>query len=185
MSSTLGSKALTIMKNLLLSSVLLITLTITASCRKSVTPTPDPDPVLKMPFFNQVNTEFRGSQANRLLQFWYSRRSAEPVEFAAINDQKNYQAFFGQTSADSLPYIDFNRYTLLIGNRSGYGSFVDGPANIKGIEQDLQLQPGGDWQYTVTVRARSKGSEWFGFAALAPRIDQPQTVKLKMQYQYN
>ncbi|QJW88647.1 hypothetical protein HNV11_04280 [Spirosoma taeanense] len=132
-----------------------------------------------------MNTEFRGSHANRLLRFWYSRRNAEPVEFAAINDQRSFQAFFGQTSADSLPYIDFNRNTLLIGTRSGYGSFVDGPANINCIEQDLQPKANGEWLYTVTVSARSKGSEWFGFATLAPRIARPETVKLNMQYWFD
>lgn len=175
------------MKYGLLASLLFTLMLVSESCQPttSLQPAAGPDPVFKAPFFNQVNTEFRGSQANRLLSFWYSRRNAEPVKFSAINDQQSYLAFFGQVSADSLPYIDFNRNTLLIGTRSGYGSFVDGPANIKGIEQDLQPQPNGEWVYTVTVNARSKGSEWFGFAALVPRIDKPEMVKLTMQYRFD
>lgn len=149
------------MKNRIAFGTLLVTLVAVVSCRQETTPTPtiEPDPVFSVPFFNQINTEFRGSQANTLLNFWYKGRSRQSVEFAAINDQKAYQAFFDQTSADSLPRIDFTRYTLLIGTRGGYGSFMDGPANIKRIEQDLQQQATGDWQYTVTISSRSRGGE--------------------------
>lgn len=107
------------------------------------------------------------------------------MEFAVISDQQAYQAFFGQNSASSLPVIDFGRYSLLMGNRGSYGDFRDGPANIKGIDQDLQQQPNGEWRYTVTISAKGKGQEWFGFSALAPRIDQPETVKLTMQYKFD
>ena len=153
------------------------------SCQPTAISKPaDPDPVVNAPYFNQYLTEFRGSKIERLINFWRRGRSKEPVEFAAINDQRSYLAFFGQTSADSLPYIDFNRFTLLIGNRGGNGTFTDGPANIQRIEQDLQPQANGDWQYTATVTAKSKGQEWFGFSALAPHVDKPETIKLVMQY---
>lgn len=174
------------MKNLLVCFSVIASLTGLLSCQQTAAPTPvpDPDPVFKVPFFNQVDTEFRGSQTEKLLDFWYKGRSKQPVEFAVINDQQAYQTFFGQNSAGNLPVIDFGRYSLLVGNRGGNGSFQDGPANIKSIGQDLQQQPNGDWHYTVTISAKSKGQEWFGFSALAPRIDKPETVKLMMQYKF-
>lgn len=107
------------------------------------------------------------------------------MEFAVIDDQQAYQTFFGQNSAGDLPTIDFTCYSLLIGNRGSYGDFKDGPANIKSIDQELQQQPNGEWRYTVTISAKSKGQEWFGFSALAPRIDQPETVKLSTQYKFD
>lgn len=156
------------------------------SCRPTapVKPAVDSDPMFNTPYFSQVNTAFRGSQTAKLLNFWYGGRSAEPVEFAVVNDQRTYQAFFGQASADSLPYIDFNRYTLLIGNRGGYGSFVNGPANITSIQQTLEKQSNGQFTFTVVVSARSKGQEWFGFTSLVPGVDTPEDVKLTMQYRF-
>ncbi|MFD2935813.1 hypothetical protein [Spirosoma flavum] len=176
------------MKNILLLVGISVLFLLVNSCQQVSAPTPviDPDPVLNVPFFNQYKTEFRGYQTSKLLDFWYKGRSKESVEFAAINDQKTYQTFFDQTSDSGLVVIDFNRYTLLVGNRGNYGTFMsDGPANIKSVEQDLQPNTNGEWQYIVTVSAKNKGSEWFGFSALVPRIEKPETVKLTMKYKYD
>lgn len=163
----------------------LLTVLVLGSCRQTMTPSPGTDPVINMAWFNQRNTTFRGAAVNKLTNFWYSRRSDQPVEFAIISDQATYQRFFRQSTADSLPYIDFTSNSLLIGVRGSYGMFRDGPANIRSIEQSTEQQPSGEVIHKVTVRARSRGEEWFGFTTLIPRLLNPNEVKLQMSYQYD
>lgn len=170
------------MKNLVFLSLCLSCLGL-ISCHKTepefVSSQPDPNRILlDQPYFNQSNTAFRAPHVENLVALWRTETVKSLVNFTIVNDQRTYEEVFKGLAAP-LPFIDFTQNTLLIGRRGA--DYADGPANIKRMSQSLELV-NGELQYKVSVVHRSKGGEWFAFTRLVPKIGDPSTVKLVMNY---
>ena len=163
-------------------SMLVLSTPFVLGCRQPADPQSKLDPdriILDQAYFNQSNTAFKAPHVEKLVELWRTEMVKQLVNFTVVNDQKAYEEAFRGVKT-SLPTIDFTQNTLLIGRRGQ--DYTNGPANIKRMSQSLNLV-NGEWRYSVTVTHRSTGGEWFGFTRLVPRIADPSTIKLIMDYQ--
>lgn len=140
-------------------------------------------------YFNQVNTNFTTEHIQCLYFQWGSDKFTdttyknEGIALSVIDDAQAYQSLFSCASGVTLPNIDFQSKTLLIGVSEDFKSRVNTPVNITRIMQNLLRNDSGNL-YHITVSGRASesnsGGEWFGFTALVPKIQGE--VKLNMSY---
>ena len=160
------------------------------SCRSTdATIEKEPDPIVtNTAFFNQVNSEFRGSHTECLHKQWLNStyRTDPPIVFRVINDPTAYAAFFPCSLTTPLPSIDFATKSLLIGMKADNGRFVNSPVNITSIQQNLIQTSSGTYSLQVKVTGKQAasgyGTEWFAFTSVVPKLTG--TVELDMQYKF-